>query len=92
MGHYLNPKYFTYVDTISTDKFVYPVNVRDLAASLGISREELFQKKFEDIDIKETFFDCIPNHVLKKIQHGDVNWNSFIPKCEEQLYDNLRRK
>ena len=66
MGHYLNPKYFTYVDTISTDKFVYPVNVRDLAASLGISREELFQKKFEDIDIKETFFDCIPNHVLKK--------------------------
>lgn len=72
LGHYLNPKYFTYVDTISTDKFVYPVNIRDLAFSLGISREDLWEKHTRDIDIKETFFDCIPNHVLKKIQHGDV--------------------
>jgi len=57
LGHYLNPKYFTYVDTISTDKFVYPVNIRDLAFSLGISREDLWEKHTRDIDIKETFFD-----------------------------------
>jgi hypothetical protein len=75
IGEFLDSELYEYVDTEVEDNFIYPINFKCFANSIGLSIDELWKFNTEDlildlVDTRKTFLDVIPNNVLNKLRSG----------------------